>query len=232
MAKKKKQDKKKASKRAGKEATQTEQPPPSESTSPGGSAVDPKPPDKPPEAPPRSRSLEEVLLEKILHRLSELSPRVRKLPVEDVTDGRATMLFLDLDDLCLITTDIDFRDRDDADKEEAPGEDATPPPSPPPPGETRARQFDLMFVSRSGRRYYANGSLARLEDVLADNASWLRASQRYLLNLDAVVRSRIGRARDLMLEGVEGWLSNAVSPNSAGGIQYLDEFQKRFITSV
>jgi hypothetical protein len=144
----------------------------------------------------------EALLQKILKRLEELAPRVQKIPVEDTTGPRATLLFLDLSELSLITTDSDDP------------------------------KFSLMFVSRDSKRFYANGGLVEYERHLADNRSWLRTSLKHLVNLSRIERSRVNRARDLKLEGMEAWVVNAVAPNSPGGRAFLDEFQARFITSV
>jgi len=140
-------------------------------------------------------------LKEILKRLKELQPKVRKIPVEELTDGKSSMRFLDVDAISFITT-----------------ESADP-------------SFELMFALRDGRRYFANGSLVHFERELEDNPYWLRTSQKYLVNLNAIERSRISRARDLMLEGQDGWIENAVSPNSDVR-KYLDEFKNHFITSV
>lgn len=141
-------------------------------------------------------------LERILKRLDELVPRVRKIPVEDTTGPQATMLFLDIDDLSLITTDSDDP------------------------------KFSLMFVNRDERRFYGNGGLVDYERQLADNRYWLRTSLKHLVNLNRIERSRVNRARDLKLEGMPDWLVNAVAPNSPGGRAFLDEFRERFIVSV
>ena len=160
-----------------------------------------KSPQKPSRKTPARASGELRLLEKILARLDELQPRVQKIPVEELARGDATMTFLDIDSLSFITT------------------------------ESEDKKFELMFVHRDGRRYFANGSLAHFEDQLEDNPHWLRTSQKYLINLNRIQRSRINRARDLVVDGYEGWISNAVSPNS-GVTKYLDRFKERFITNV
>lgn len=149
------------------------------------------------------RSKDEVdPLDKILKRLDEMAPRVKKIPVEDVTQGRGTMLFLDLDELSLITTESD------------------------------QAEFSLMFVKRDGQRFYANGSLVDYERQLADNRYWLRTSLKHVINLNRIERSRVSRARDLIVEGLSDWMVNAVAPNSPGGRAFLDDFQSRFITKV
>lgn len=141
-------------------------------------------------------------LDRILRRLEELVPRVRKIPVEDTTALRSTMLFLDLEELSLITTDSDDP------------------------------KFSLMFVRRDEQRFYGNGGLVDYERQLADNRYWLRTSLKHLVNLDRIERSRVNRARDLKLEGMKEWVVNAVAPNSPGGRAFLDEFRQRFIVSV
>lgn len=145
---------------------------------------------------------EQATLEQILKRLDELVPRVRKIPVEDTTGPQTTMLFLDVDELSLITTDSDNP------------------------------KFSLMFVRRDEQRFYGNGGLVDYERQLADNQYWLRTSLKHLVNLNRIERSRVNRARDLKLEGLKDWVVNAVAPNSPGGRAFLDEFQARFITSV
>lgn len=148
------------------------------------------------------RKREQGTLDQVLERLNQLVPRVRKIPVEDTTGPQATMLFLDIDDLSLITTDSDDP------------------------------KFSLMFVSRDQRRFYGNGGLVDYERQLADNRYWLRTSLKHLVNLNRIERSRVGRARDLKLEGMADWVLNAVAPNSPGGRAFLDEFRERFIASV
>lgn len=138
----------------------------------------------------------------ILKRLEELTPRVRKIPVEDATGPQATMLFLNIDDVSLITTDSDNP------------------------------KFSLMFVRRDEQRFYGNGGLVDYERQLADNRYWLRTSLKHLVNLNRIERSRVSRARDLKLEGMKDWVENAVAPNSPGGRAFLDEFRARFIASV
>lgn len=145
---------------------------------------------------------EQATLEQILKRLDELVPRVRKIPVEDATGPQTTMLFLDVDELSLITTDSDNP------------------------------KFSLMFVRRDEQRFYGNGGLVDYERQLVDNQYWLRTSLKHLVNLNRIERSRVNRARDLKLEGLKDWMVNAVAPNSPGGRAFLDEFHARFITSV
>lgn len=150
----------------------------------------------------RDADADRALLKKILKRLEELTPRVAKIPVEDPTGPQATMVFLDVNELSLITTDSDNP------------------------------KFSLMFVYRDAQRFYGNDGLVDYERHLANNKAWLRTSLKHMVNLNRIERSRVNRARDLKIEGMKSWLVNAVAPNSPGGRAFLDEFQARFITSV
>lgn len=150
--------------------------------------VVPVPPTVPEPAPPVPEPGvdEPAALERILKRLDELVPRVRKIPVEDTTGPQATMLFLDVDDLCLITTDSDDP------------------------------KFSLMFVNRDERRFYGNGGLVDYERQLADNRYWLRTSLKHLVNLNRIERSRVNRARDPEARGDAGLARERGGPQLSG----------------
>ena len=121
------------------------------------------------------------LLQGILTRLKSLDPPVKKIPVSADAEPAMTMAFLDLRDVCFITT------RTDSGREET------------------------MLVTKDGERFYNNMSLKDIEEKLQDHPHFLRTSKFYIVNLARIRGYRFSSARDLWFEGVEKPIANAVS---------------------
>lgn len=157
----------------------------------------PKPPPPPIELSPE---------EKILERLHFLSPPVSKLVVDSPDPGK-TMLFLDLEKVCFVTTETDS-----------------------------GRKGEIMFVTVSGERFYSSMSLAAIErklclrhyqwradESLPEQGEWklnknkglnpwfLRTHGYYIVNLRRVTRFEKAAARTLWFEGVPDPIVNVVS---------------------
>lgn len=126
------------------------------------------------------KTQENELLQEILERLRSLDPPVKKIPVS-APDQAMTMVFLDLADVCYITT------RTDSDRKE------------------------LMFVTRDGERFYNNMSLKDVEEMLQEHPHFLRTSKFYLVNLARIRGFKYSNERDLWFDGIEEPVENAVS---------------------
>ena len=120
------------------------------------------------------------LLQKILTRLQNLDPPVKRIPVA-ATDPAMNMLFLDLAEVCFVTS------RTDSDRDET------------------------MFVTRTGERFYNNMSLKEIEERLQDHPHFMRTSKFHVVNLLRIRGFKYSNARDLWFEGLEEPVVNAVT---------------------
>lgn len=123
---------------------------------------------------------EKELLEKVLEQLLYMDPPIKKFPVMP-EDAAMAVYFLELKDVCYITT------KSDAGREET------------------------MFMTSSGKAYYSNLRLTEIEGKLKDHPHFLRTSKFYLINLTRIKALRVSSARDLWFEGLKEPLINAVT---------------------
>lgn len=123
---------------------------------------------------------EKELLEKVLEQLLYMDPPIKKFPVMP-EDAAMSVYFLELKDVCYITT------KSDAGREET------------------------MFLTVSGKAYYSNLRLTEIETRLKDHPHFLRTSKFYLINLTRIKALRVSSARDLWFEGLKEPLINAVT---------------------
>ena len=120
------------------------------------------------------------LLPKILERLMFLDPPIKKIAVSP-PDPAMAVYFLDLKDVCYITTKSDQ------------GRDET------------------MFMTSGGKTFYGNVGLSELETRLKEHPHFMRASKYYLVNLTKIRALKVNNARDLCFDGVEKPIVNAVT---------------------
>lgn len=123
---------------------------------------------------------ETELLEKILTRLNSIDPPVQKIAVES-SDPSMTMAFLDLADVCYITSKTD------------------------------SKRSETMYMTTEGERFYNNETLANLEKKLADHPHFLRTSKSYISNLTKITGFKYSSARDLWFEGQKDPIINCVT---------------------
>ena len=118
--------------------------------------------------------------EKMLERLLYLDPPIKKFPVMP-EDAAMAVYFLELKDICYITTKSD------------------------------AGRKETMFMTSSGKAYYSNLRLTEIEGKLKDHPHFLRTSKFYLINLTRIKALRVSSARDLWFEGLKEPVINAVT---------------------
>ena len=118
--------------------------------------------------------------EKMLERLLYLDPPIKKFPVMPL-DPAMAVCFLDLKDVCYITTKSDQ------------GRDET------------------MFMTTRKEAYYSNLRLSQIEEKIKEHPHFLRTSKYYLVNLTKIRGLKVSSARDLWFEGLDGPVVNAVS---------------------
>lgn len=142
--------------------------------------------------------------DEVLAHLRSLDPKVQMIPCRDDGSATETVHFVPLERVSFITS------------------------------ESRRKGFETRLVTDEGRPYFLNVPLGDLAKALAENPRFLRTGKSYLVNLAKIRTSRAGRWRDLQFQGSDEWIENAVSPNSdeAGGPQYAQWFQDRFLGSV
>lgn len=128
----------------------------------------------------KNKETENEILKKILARLNSIDPPVRKIAVNS-PDPAMTMYFMDLDDVCYITSKSD------------------------------SKRTETMYVTRDGELFYNNVSLADLEKKLADHPHFIRTSKSYLVNLTKITGFRFSAARDLWFEGHPDPIINCVT---------------------
>lgn len=119
-------------------------------------------------------------LQKILDRLMFLDPPVKKFPVSP-PDPAMAVYFLDLKDVCYVTT------KSDQGREET------------------------MLVTSGGGKFFSNYRLNEIEKRLAEHPHFVRTSKYYLVNLTKIRALRISSARDLWFDGLEEPIANAVT---------------------
>jgi DNA-binding LytR/AlgR family response regulator len=120
------------------------------------------------------------LLKQVLEKLQYLDPPIRKFPVTP-EDPAMAVYFLDLKDVCFITT------KSDAGREET------------------------MFMTSGGKAYYSNLRLTEIEKRLKDHPHFMRSSKFYMINLTKIRGLKVSSARDLWFDGLKEAVINAVT---------------------
>jgi len=120
------------------------------------------------------------LLKQVLEKLQYLDPPIKKFPVTP-EDPAMAVYFLDLKDVCFITT------KSDAGREET------------------------MFMTSSGKAYYSNLRLTEIEKRLKDHPHFMRTSKFYVINLTKIRGLKVSSARDLWFDGLKEPVINAVT---------------------
>jgi DNA-binding LytR/AlgR family response regulator len=120
------------------------------------------------------------LLKQVLAKLQYLDPPIKKFPVTP-EDPAMAVYFLDLKDVCFITT------KSDAGREET------------------------MFMTSGGKAYYSNLRLTEIEKRLKDHPHFMRSSKFYMINLTKIRGLKVSSARDLWFDGLKEAVINAVT---------------------
>jgi DNA-binding LytR/AlgR family response regulator len=120
------------------------------------------------------------LLKQVLAKLQYLDPPVKKFPVTP-EDPAMAVYFLDLKDVCFITT------KSDAGREET------------------------MFMTSGGKAYYSNLRLTEIEKRLKYHPHFMRTSKFYVINLTKIRGLKVSSARDLWFDGLKEPVINAVT---------------------
>jgi DNA-binding LytR/AlgR family response regulator len=120
------------------------------------------------------------LLKQVLAKLQYLDPPIKKFPVTP-EDPAMAVYFLDLKDVCFITT------KSDVGREET------------------------MFVTSGGKAYYSNLRLTEIEKRLKDHPHFMRTSKFYVINLTKIRGLKVSSARDLWFDGLKEPVINAVT---------------------
>ena len=120
------------------------------------------------------------LLKQVLEKLMYLDPPIKKFPVTP-EDPAMAVYFLDLKDVCYITTKSDQ------------GRDET------------------MFMTSGGKAYFSNLRLTEIEKRLKDHPHFMRTSKFYVINLTKIRGLKVSSARDLWFEGLKEPVANAVT---------------------
>jgi len=120
------------------------------------------------------------LLKTILAKLEQIDPPIKKFPVTP-PDPAMAVYFLDLKDVCYITT------KSDAGREET------------------------MFMTSAGKAYFSNLRLVEIESRLKPHPHFMRTSKFYVINLTKIRGLKVSSARDLWFDGLEKPLINAVT---------------------
>ena len=120
------------------------------------------------------------VLKQVLEKLMYLDPPIKKFPVTP-EDPAMAVYFLDLKDVCYITT------KSDQGREET------------------------LFMTSGGKAYYSNLRLTEIEKRLAEHPHFMRTSKFYVINLTKIRALLVSSARDLWFDGVEDKVVNAVT---------------------
>lgn len=120
------------------------------------------------------------LLKQVLEKLMYLDPPIKKFPVTP-EDAAMAVYFVDLKDVCYITT------KSDQGREET------------------------MFVTSGGKAYFSNLRLTEIESRLKEHPHFMRTSKFYLVNLTKIRGLKVSAARDLWFDGINNPVVNAVT---------------------
>jgi len=120
------------------------------------------------------------LLKQVLEKLMYLDPPIKKFPVTP-EDPAMAVYFLDLKDVCYITTKSDQ------------GRDET------------------MFMTSGGKAYFSNLRLTEIEKRLSEHPHFMRTSKFYVINLTKVRALEVSSARNLWFDGIKDKVVNAVT---------------------
>jgi len=120
--------------------------------------------------------------ELILERLRSIDPPVKKIGVEPRDDSGMSIYFLDLDDVCYITSRVD------------------------------TDRVEAMFLTVNNERFYNNMLMKDLEAYLEENPYFMRSSKSVIINLTKVRGFKYSTSRDLWFEGIEKPVINCVTP--------------------
>ena len=120
------------------------------------------------------------LLKEVLEKLMYLDPPIKKFPVTP-EDAAMAVYFVDLKDVCYITT------KSDQGREET------------------------MFVTSGGKAYFSNLRLTEIESRLKEHPHFMRTSKFYLVNLTKIRGLKVSAARDLWFDGIKNPVVNAVT---------------------
>jgi DNA-binding LytR/AlgR family response regulator len=120
------------------------------------------------------------LLKQVLEKLMYLDPPIKKFPVTP-EDAAMAVYFVDLKDVCYITT------KSDQGREET------------------------MFVTSGGKAYFSNLRLTEIESRLKEHPHFMRTSKFYLVNLTKIRGLKVSAARDLWFDGITNPVVNAVT---------------------
>ncbi len=120
------------------------------------------------------------LLKQVLEKLMYLDPPIKKFPVTP-EDAAMAVYFVDLKDVCYITT------KSDQGREET------------------------MFVTSGGKAYFSNLRLTEIESRLKEHPHFMRTSKFYLVNLTKIRGLKVSAARDLWFDGIKKPVVNAVT---------------------
>lgn len=120
------------------------------------------------------------VLQQILDRLLYLDPPVKKFPVAPA-DPAMAVYFVDLKDVCYITTKAD------------------------------QGRNETMFMTFKKETFYSNLGLSEIEEKLKEHPHFLRTSKYFMVNLTKIRALKVSSARDLWFDGIELPVLNAVS---------------------
>ena len=130
----------------------------------------------------KNKADESELLKKVLDRLLSLDPPVRKVAVS-AADVEMNVYFVDLADVCYITTDK----------------------------AAESQRDETAFVTAKNEIFFNNQSLKEIEDMLAEDPHFMRTSKSYIVNLAKIRALKFSNARDLWFDGLEKPVKNIVT---------------------
>ena len=120
------------------------------------------------------------LLKQMLERLLHIDPPIKKFPVAP-PDPAMAVYFVDLKDVCYITTKAD------------------------------QGRSEVVFVTGGNGNYYSNLGLSEVEEKLKEHPHFMRTSKFYMVNLIKIKGLKVSNARDLWFDGVKEPVVNAVT---------------------
>lgn len=129
--------------------------------------------------------------DRILQRLNEATPRLRKFQVDD-PELDHTMQFIDCDSVCFIQR---------LKREKPPGRRKAP----------AAALFGTRFTTVDGKQYFSEIGMWAVDELLTDNPAWFRSHKSVFINLRRILKFKPGTERAILFEGQPDFLTDLVS---------------------
>jgi hypothetical protein len=134
--------------------------------------------------------------DRILQRLNEASPRLRKFQVDDPGVDQ-TMQFIDADSVCFIQ-----RQKRESSGKSVPGS-----------------AYTTRFTTADGKEYFSEVEIWQLDKMLLDNPSWFKSHKSNYINLRRILKFKPASNRAILFEGQRDFRDDLVTGDAGAELK-------------